>query len=90
MTCYPASGFDLIPLPSKTTLWNPRDVDKWRTAFEQCCKERTLFGLSEAGTLMKLQQNESGIQQSVGQWEEWTAEVGDIGTLAMVMGDLLS
>jgi hypothetical protein len=89
LTCYPATGFGLIPLPSKTSLWSPRDVGKWRTAFEQCCKEGTLYGLSEDGALMRLQQIEAGIQQTVSQWEEWTAEVGDIGTLAMVMGELL-
>lgn len=90
ITCYPATGFGLIPLPSKTVLWSPQDVGKWTTAFEACSEERTLYSLSEGGSLMKLLHEDTGIQQSVADWGEWAAEAGEMGTLAMVMGELLS
>lgn len=89
ISCFPAFGFGLIPLPSKATLWTPHDVDKWKSAFDLCLEERILYGLSEIGNLMKLEYTDAGIEQTMAEWDEWSAEVGEMGTLVSVMGELL-
>lgn len=86
---YSLPGFILIPLPSITTLWNAEDVEGWKTVFRLCYEERTLYGLSEAGALTRLKKTDAGIQFSIAEWEEWSAEVSDMGTLVMIVGALL-
>ena len=49
-----------------------------------------MYGLSEAGALTRLQIKDAGIQFSIAKWEEWSAEVSDIGTLVMIVGELLN
>jgi hypothetical protein len=84
------SDFNLMPLPSSGTLWDVRDLERWRIEFRLCYKERTLHGVNEAGVLTRFQVADDGVQQSTVEWEEWCAEVGDIGTLVMTVGTLLS
>ncbi len=83
-------GYVLGPLASSTTLWEARDAEIWNTEFRQFYKERALYAVSEAGVLTRFQHHDAGIQSSVAEWEEWNAEVGDLGTLVMVVGALLT
>ena len=52
-------------------------------------EERIIYGLSDSGKLMRLQQDEAGIQTSMADWDEWIAAVGEIGTLVMIAASLL-
>lgn len=87
---YPTCGFVLIPLANSAALWNASDIEEWQTEFEICSKERKLHGLLRTGALMKLLlTDDSVVIWSVG-WEDWRAEVGEIGTLVMIVGALLT
>ncbi|ODQ69979.1 hypothetical protein LIPSTDRAFT_6087 [Lipomyces starkeyi NRRL Y-11557] len=86
---YPTCGFVLIPLANNATLWHANGIEEWRTEFELCNKERKLHGLSKTGVLMKLQLTDDCVVLSSVKWEEWRAEVGEIGTLVMIVGALL-
>ncbi|KAK9343157.1 hypothetical protein V1522DRAFT_414159 [Lipomyces starkeyi] len=86
---YPTCGFVLIPLANNATLWNANDMEEWRTEFELCNKEQKLHGLSQTGVLTKLQLTDDCVVLSSVKWEEWRAEVGEIGTLVMIVGALL-
>lgn len=78
-----------MPLANSAALWNAKDIGEWRTEFELCNQERTWHGLSQTGVLMKLQLTDACVILSPVEWEEWRAEVGDIGTLVMIVGALL-
>ena len=86
---YPTCGFVLMPLANNATLWNANDIEEWRTEFELCNTERKVNGLSRTGVLTKLQLTEDCVVLSSVEWEEWRAEVGEIGTLVMIVGALL-
>ncbi|KAL7931411.1 hypothetical protein V8C35DRAFT_116462 [Trichoderma chlorosporum] len=86
---YPTCGFILIPLAENASMWNANNTEKWRTEFELCNKERKLHGLSQTGVLTKLQLTNNCVELSSVKWEEWGAEVGEIGTLVMIVGALL-
>ncbi|KAJ6438390.1 proteasome subunit alpha [Purpureocillium lavendulum] len=88
-SAYATCGLVLIPLANNATLWNAKNSESWRSEFTLCCKERSLMGVSQSGALTKLLLGDSGITLSTVEWEEWTAEVGDIGTLVMMVGALL-
>ena len=83
------SGFVLIPLPSEWTLWTARDVQGWRERFSRCYEERTLYGLSSAGELTKLQNTDAGVRFSISEWDIWNAEVNDFATLVMTAGAII-
>lgn len=89
---YPNCGFILVPLANSATLWNANNIEEWRTEFALCSKERKVHGLSQTGVLTKLQLADDCVQLSKLsslEWEEWRAEVGEIGTLVMIVGGLL-
>ena len=86
---YPSCGLLLMPLANSATLWNSNNLDEWQTEFELCNKERKLIGLSQAGVLTKLRLTDSCVELSSLAWEEWRAEVGEIGTLVMIVGALI-
>lgn len=86
---YPSCGFVLIPLANNAALWNANNMEEWRTEFELCNKERKLHGLSQTGVLTKLQLADDCVVLGSAEWEEWRAEVGEIGTLVMIVGALL-
>ncbi|KAL7910623.1 hypothetical protein GGI35DRAFT_449222 [Trichoderma velutinum] len=89
---YPTCGLVLIPLANKATLWNANDLEEWRVEFALNSKERKLHGLSQTGVLTKLQLADDCVRESKLsslEWEEWRAEVGEIGTLVMIVGALL-
>ncbi|GJN75448.1 hypothetical protein PLIIFM63780_009346 [Purpureocillium lilacinum] len=88
-SAYATCGLVIIPLATSATLWNAKNPDTWREEFAPRCKERSLMGVSQTGVLTKLLLGESGITLHSVEWEEWTAEVGDIGTLVMMVGALL-
>lgn len=48
-----------------------------------------IYGLSESGDLAKLQISDDGISTSLAEWEGWSANVGDLATLVMIIGELL-
>jgi hypothetical protein len=89
LPCRPVSGFAIVPLPSNVTLWSARDIEQWQAEFSVCYEERTIYGLSETGQLMKLQQDSAGIQSSIAKWGEWSATVGELGSLVAIAGTLL-
>jgi hypothetical protein len=86
---YANCGLVLIPLASNATLWNAEDPEGWRTEFRLCYKVPTTYGLSQTGVLTRLELTDAGVTISSAEWEEWRAEVGDIGTLVMIVGALL-
>ncbi|KAH6867336.1 hypothetical protein B0T10DRAFT_541900 [Thelonectria olida] len=86
---YLTCGFVLMPLANHATLWNANHIKEWRTEYELCNKERKLHGLSQTGVLTKLQLADDCVVLSSVEWEEWRAEVGEIGTLVMIVGALL-
>ncbi|KPM38129.1 hypothetical protein AK830_g8429 [Neonectria ditissima] len=83
------AGFVLVPLPSASAWWNAQSVEEWKMHFRRCYEERTIYGVSEAGELTRLHMTETGVECSEKEWEEWSAEVSDLGTLVMVVGTLL-
>ncbi|KAK1762527.1 hypothetical protein QBC33DRAFT_551754 [Phialemonium atrogriseum] len=84
---YANCGLLLIPLATSATLWNAEDPEGWRTEFRLCDK-RTTYALSQTGVLTRLQVTDTGVTFSAAEWEGWRAEVGDIGTLVMIIGAL--
>ncbi|KAM6478420.1 hypothetical protein HDV62DRAFT_191497 [Trichoderma sp. SZMC 28011] len=89
---YPTCGFVLVPLANNASLWNADNTEEWRTEFVLCNKERKIHGLSQTGVLTKLQLADECVRLSKLsslEWEEWRAEVGEIGTLVMIVGALL-
>ncbi|RYP17231.1 hypothetical protein DL765_004616 [Monosporascus sp. GIB2] len=88
---YSIWGLIFVPLPGPAPMWNALDLDGWTTGFKQWYEERTLYGLSEAGALMRLKKETDGVcQTGIAEWEDWAAEIGDIGTLVMIVAPLLS
>lgn len=85
---YANCGLLLIPLATSATLWNAEDPEGWRTEFRLCDK-RTTYALSQTGVLTRLQVTDTGVIFSSAEWEGWRAEVGDIGTLVMIIGAML-
>ena len=85
----PTYGYVLAPLPSTAALWNAQDAEEWSTNFGQLYEARTIHAVSQAGELTKLQNSKSGSRSSKVDWEEWSADVSDIGTLVMIVGSLL-
>jgi hypothetical protein len=89
VACAPKTGYLLVPMASSVKLWHAMKAELWRSEFDLCYDERTVYGLSESGELTQLRQNEVGIQSSPAEWDEWVAEVGEIGTLVMIAGSLV-
>ncbi|KAI1862819.1 uncharacterized protein JN550_009966 [Neoarthrinium moseri] len=89
VSCRPMDGFVLLPLPGNETLWDAQEVELWRSEFKMYFEERTIYGVSESGCLIRLRQDAGGIQSSTATWEEWSATVGDLGNLVMVAGSLI-
>lgn len=89
ISCRSMAGFLIVPLASNAALWNAKYVEQWTVEFGLYYEERTIYGLAESGELTRLRQNEVGIQSSMVEWEEWTAGVGEIGTLVMTAGTLV-
>ncbi|KAH8885723.1 hypothetical protein GQ53DRAFT_877150 [Thozetella sp. PMI_491] len=83
-------GFALVPLASSAGLFNAQDIECWRTEFELRYKRYTVYGISQAGLLTKLQHNGTECRTSTEDWAEWSADVGAIGNLVMIVGSLLS
>ncbi|KAI1372668.1 hypothetical protein F4677DRAFT_245232 [Hypoxylon crocopeplum] len=83
-------GLIFLPLPSPALMWTALDIEGWTTGFKRLYEERTLYGLAEAGALTSLRKDRAGFFHSnVAEWEDWGAEVGDIGTLVMIVATLL-
>ncbi|KAI1348880.1 hypothetical protein F5Y01DRAFT_317378 [Xylaria sp. FL0043] len=82
-------GLVLVPLPSSTALWSTQDFERWKPEFKKWYKERSVCGLSETGSLVKLQDTDHGLRTNMMDWESWSAEVGDIATLVMIIGEIL-
>ena len=89
VSSYLTCGFVSMPLASNAALWNANDVGDWQTEFDLSNKERKSYGLTQAGVLMKLHLSGDSVVFSPVEWEEWRAEVGEIGTLVMIVGALL-
>lgn len=87
---YPTCGFVLIPLANSATLWNASGIVEWQTEFEICSKEPKVHGLLQTGVLMKLLLTDDSIALTSVGWEGWRAEIGEIGTLVMIIGALLN
>lgn len=83
-------GFAFVPLPCPGPMWNAVDLEGWTAAFKQWYGKRTLYGLSEAGALTRITKTPAGLlETSIAEWEGWVAELGDIGTLLMIVAPLL-
>ncbi|KAB5576196.1 hypothetical protein GE09DRAFT_1094944 [Coniochaeta sp. 2T2.1] len=88
-SAYPTCGFVLLPLANSAALWNANNIGEWRAEFALFNKERKMHGLSQAGVLSKLELTGDCVVLSSAEWEEWRADVGEIGTLVMIVGALL-
>jgi hypothetical protein len=86
----PIPGLFIFPLPIDATLWNAQDFGDWSKEFVRSYTECIVYGLSDAGELTKFEKNDVGVYFSPAEWDEWIADVGDIGTLVMVIGSLLN
>lgn len=83
-------GFAFVPLPCPGPMWNAVDLEGWTAAFKQWYGKRTVYGLSEAGALTRIIKTPAGLlETSIAEWEGWVAELGDIGTLLMIVAPLL-
>ncbi|KAI1814991.1 hypothetical protein GGS20DRAFT_366811 [Poronia punctata] len=82
-------GLVLVPLPSTSTLWSTQNFDRWKTEYKFWHDSHIVYGLSERGALMKLQGTEDGVVTNEADWEAWSAEVGELGGLVMIIGELL-
>lgn len=83
-------GFAFVPLPCPGPMWNVVDLEGWTAAFKQWYGKRTVYGLSEAGALTRIIKTPAGLlETSIAEWEGWVAELGDIGTLLMIVAPLL-
>jgi hypothetical protein len=89
-SAYPTCGFVLLPLATSAALWNANDIGEWRREFEVSNTERKLHGLSQTGVLSKVELTDDCVVLSSADWEEWRADVGEIGTLVMIVGALFS
>ncbi|KAL7917043.1 hypothetical protein ACQKWADRAFT_307764 [Trichoderma austrokoningii] len=87
---YLTCGFVLIPLANGAALWNASGIDEWKTEFEISSKEPKVHGLLQTGVLMKLLLTDDSMALTSVGWENWRAEVGEIGTLVMIIGALLN
>jgi len=82
-------GLVLVPLPSTSTLWSTQNYERWKAAYVNWRESHVVYGVSERGLLMRLQGTETGIISALADWEGWMAEVGDLGSLVMIVGELL-
>ncbi|KAH7349340.1 hypothetical protein B0T11DRAFT_129951 [Plectosphaerella cucumerina] len=90
VSSYAIWEFVAIPLPSPAVLWNATKLDGWSAGFEEWRKRRTLYGLSESGGLKRLKKDSMGLCLSgPAEWEDWSAETGEVGALVMMAGELL-
>lgn len=89
VTCYSVMGFTFLPLPCPAPMWNAPDHEGWSTSFQQWYEKRTLYGLSVDGALTTVQKDDAGLLKTdKAEWEGWVAELGDIGTLVMIVAPL--
>ena len=88
VACAPIAGYSLVFTASNATLWNATNAELWRSEFDLRYEERTVYGLSGSGELLRLRENEAGIQSSPAEWDKWVADVGEIGTLIMIASSL--
>jgi hypothetical protein len=90
VSSYAIWEFVAIPLPSPAVLWNATKLDGWSAGFEEWRKRRTLYGVSESGGLKRLKKDTMGLCLSgPAEWEDWSAETGEVGALVMMAGELL-
>ncbi|KAI0437857.1 hypothetical protein F4803DRAFT_536960 [Xylaria telfairii] len=82
-------GLVLVPLPSSAALWSTQDFERWKPEYRKWHAQRVIYGLSETGDLAKLQSTDDGISSTLAEWEGWSANVGDLATLVMIIGELL-
>ncbi|KAI0449547.1 hypothetical protein F5B21DRAFT_44528 [Xylaria acuta] len=82
-------GLVLVPLPSAAALWSTQDFEKWKPEYRKWHEQHVIYGLSESGDLARIQNTNDGISSALAEWEGWSAEVGDLATLVMVIGELL-
>ncbi|KAI0538366.1 hypothetical protein GGR58DRAFT_468135 [Xylaria digitata] len=82
-------GLVLVPLPGSVTMWDTNDFERWKLEYRKWHGRHIIYGVSETGGLTKLQSTDDGIKSSSAEWEDWSAEVGDVATLVMIIGELL-
>jgi hypothetical protein len=89
LTCAPPPGFAIIPLPAQKILWEAKTAAEWRSEYETTLRTREIFGLSNEGQLIKLQQRFGQITTHSARWEEWYSVSDRFGTLIMIAASLL-
>jgi hypothetical protein len=78
-----------MPLPVNRSLWEAKDAETWQIEFDECLKERAIFGVTSGGDLMKLQQTLSGMKATSVSWEKWLAGQDCFGSMVMTAASLL-
>lgn len=84
--------FVALPLPSSLALWNRTDLTNWADDYREWRGKGTVYGLSQSGGLRWITtEGGTGMSFNSGpaEWEDWSAETGDVGTLVMLAGELL-
>lgn len=88
-SAYASCGLVLIPLPSSAALWTADSPETWKAEFKLHSDEKFTYGVSNTGVLTRLLIQNGGARIFSEEWEEWRADVGEIGTLVMMVGALL-
>ncbi|KAI1295183.1 hypothetical protein F5Y03DRAFT_410642 [Xylaria venustula] len=89
VTYFSIGGLVLVPLPSSAALWSTQDFERWKPEYRKWYKDHTMYGLSDTGGLTWVESKCGEIKAGPAEWEVWSAEVGDISTLVMIIGEIL-
>jgi hypothetical protein len=89
-TCDGLAGFALIPLPANKVAWETDDEQVWCAEYDKCHLERSIYGLTSEGKLVRLRQTANGIDSMGVEWQRWLASQDGFGLLVMLASQLLS
>ncbi|EFX06296.1 hypothetical protein CMQ_6617 [Grosmannia clavigera kw1407] len=70
-------------------MWAAQDLETWRSEVKKVTEKNSIYAVSPEGELVKVMIDESCLSTTTSRWEDWTAEVGEMGTLVMTVGALL-
>lgn len=79
----------MIPLTHNAAAWSAVDLETWRSELKKCTEMRTIYTVSPEGELLKIALGDTCLSTTPSGWEEWAAQIGEIGTLVMIIGALL-
>lgn len=71
-------------------MWNAQNVEEWGPEFKSFAKG-IVYGVSDNGELTRIEELNAGtvVSSTAADWEDWSARVGDMGILVMIVASLL-